>query len=142
MLIISISVIPRAPKLSREDEELVPSLYEQINKLKGQNAALVEKNKEIQDILEKKKRELAISKKVLQSKKPPSVPTYPLNRATSPSATEIEIRAGPTKLQPNMTPQPSLPILPDQNTPINNIQPDPHLLEIAKKYKERYTIFN
>src|SRR4051812_8942923 len=65
--------IQRQPKLTREDEDLVPSLYDQINRLKGQNTMLTEKIKELQDSLDKKKRELAISKKVLQSKK--STPT-------------------------------------------------------------------
>jgi len=137
-------VIQRAPKLSREDEELVPSLYDQINKLKSQNNVLADRNKEISETLEKKKRELAISKKVLQTKRPPSILPYSNTKdRDSVGVAEVEIRAGPTKHSHQTTTHtPPMPVVqsatvtPDQNT-TSSITPDAHLLEIARKYKER-----
>jgi hypothetical protein len=124
--------LQKAPKLSREDEDLVPALYDQINKLKGQNSMLLEKNKELLDSLEKKKRELAVSKKVLQSKRATTTKSAPMREIPLQSS-EIDILPGPSK-------HGVIPLLPppqDQNVPSNFPPPDANLLEIAKKYKAR-----
>ena len=42
-----------------EDENLISTLYEQINKLEAQNSELSKKNKKITDILEKRKKQVA-----------------------------------------------------------------------------------
>ncbi len=128
------TALPRTQRLTKEDEELVPSLYEQIQRLKNQNSSLVEKNKELQDVLEKKKRELAVSKKVIQAKK-----TVTPSRPITPGG-PIEIRPGHTTLNHTSTP-PSSSAVPnsaviDQNQSLN-IAADANLLEIAKKYKSR-----
>lgn len=97
---------------------------------------LLEKNKELLDSLEKKKRELAVSKKVLQAKRT-SVSKNVSLREVPLQSNEIDIVPGPSKLGfPSTTP--SAIVAQDQNTPSNLTTPDANLLEIAKKYKARF----
>ena len=115
---------------NRDDEELVINLYAQMDKMKSQNSALIEKNKELVDSLEKKKREVLVLKRATQSRKVQSS-----NSSNGGVAglmlpeVQIDIKPAPTVLKQSMD---------DMNLSTSSKQQDPNLLEIARKYKERF----
>eukprot|EP01035_Chromulina_nebulosa_P017157 gene17157-22671_t len=124
-------------KRDREEDNLINTLYDQISKLKNQNSSLTEKNKSLVDQLERKKRELTLAKKISSNyKRPLTAPTKEI------TATEIEIRPGPTNFHHNTNSNNHI----DQNlntnilTSTNAITPDPNLLNIAKNYKARIAV--
>lgn len=94
---------------------MVEAVQEQMKALKGQNAALAVKNKELSELLEKKKKELLAARRpTLSSKRPLSAPVQ--------SNPGVDIVAGPSRPPP----------------PVGKEEPvDANYIEIAKKLKAR-----
>ena len=113
------------------------TLYDQISKLKAKNAALVEKNKQLIDQLERKKRELLLANR----------PTNPANAKKPQTPTsaaagvglqflhqqDIVINAAPTQMSGSV--KKSLHV--ETEAPAQQNATDSNLLEIARKYKAR-----
>lgn len=112
--------------MKKEDENLISTLYEQVDRLKSQNASLASKNKHLTEALDKKKREVTIMKKTSYMHKKAPIG----GRKENPQDQEIEVVPGPnphhtvSRMSPRMS----------QADPIQ----DANLLEVAKKYKARY----
>ena len=132
---------------AREDEQLVSKLYEENTKLKGIVAALKGKNKQLIEIIEKKKRELALAKKSgggtdrAGSLRSTSVGTLPSGTtgAQQRGVQDVDIRPAPN---PTRRSGGGLEILQSNNNTSNSsaaAQADSNLLEVARKYKARLT---
>lgn len=98
-------------KADREERDAIESLYEHIAKLKSANSALSTKNKTLLEQLEKKKRELALSKRPT-ARRPPSAPTV---------KGEVDVVPGRTGKAEPQAPQ----------------EDESNWFEIAKKFKAR-----
>jgi len=116
--------------IDREEENVIASLKEQNSKLTGINNSLVEKNKQLNEVLEKRKREISVLKG-LQKSRPKSAGTL----SSKENIGEIEIRGAPN---------PTGPLVGTKRTSSEaNVAPpatsntDSNLLEIARKYKAR-----
>jgi len=126
---------------SKEDEQLVSKLYQENSKLKASNTAIKEKNKALLEILEKKKRELALAVKKNMSLKSASVGELPAARGAS-IAQDIDIKPAPTsrKLggsvsrpsapQPGVAPAPECPVCASGGS-------NDKMVHLARDYKVR-----
>ena len=131
-------MVKSAP-VDKDEENLVATLSNQNSKLKNQYGIIIEKNKQLVELLEKKKREISMLKRSVQvqakSKSNPSLNQSKENMIPQ----DVEIRAAATNFM-------------DRNTNTNsnnnnnnnmgnaaplNAQTDSNLLEIARKYKAR-----
>lgn len=110
----------RGGKVSREEEEMIGILNEQLNRLKSQNAVLSTKLTQTTEQLEKKKREVHLLKKTAYLRKGDNS-----RGVSSGKDMELEIEPAASHLHPTRAPTP---------TPTNM---PPNLLDVAKKYKER-----
>ena len=112
-------------------------MYAQVDKLKSQNVNLSEKNKELSESLEKKKRELLVLKRAAQ--------TQASRKVVSSNSSNNGLAGFLSKDNAGNIPQVGIDILPAptqlkhslDDLHINTKQ-DTDLLEIARKYKERY----
>eukprot|EP01031_Cornospumella_fuschlensis_P035816 gene35816-43443_t len=110
----------RGGKVSREEEEMIGILNEQLNRLKSQNAVLSTKLTQTTEQLEKKKREVHLLKKTAYLRKGDSSRGQDRGKDME---LEIEPAASHVHQTRPTTPAPT-------NVP-------PNLLDVAKKYKER-----
>lgn len=106
--------------MAREEEDLITIQNDQIKKLKAQNASLAAKSTQLVEQLEKKKREAALMKRTASLNK--KAPTK-----EKPVAVDIDIVPAPSK-RPNSAP----------TVPAHDPLTDSNLLEVARKYKQRY----
>ena len=116
--------------IDKEEENVINALKEQNLKLTGINSNLVEKNKQLNEVLEKRKREISVLKG-LQKSRPKSAGSI----SAKENIGEIEIRGAPN---------PSGPLVGTKRTSSEaNVAPpvssntDSNLLEIARKYKAK-----
>lgn len=117
--------------VDKEEENVIASLQNQILKLTSINKDLVEKNKQLNEVLEKRKREISVLKG-LQKPRPKSAGTL----SSKENLVEIEIRGAPN---------PSGPLVGTKRTsseanvlpPATTSNTDSNLLEIARKYKAK-----
>jgi hypothetical protein len=112
----------------KEQESYIATLQEQNTKLKTSNSTLAEKNKQLVDLVEKKKREITTIKREvvrLKSARPPT--------RESTTVPEVEVRPAPT---PHLsgTKRPAFEEPPPAPTQSAS---DSNLIEVARKYKER-----
>lgn len=119
----------------KEEDDLIASLQNQISKYKSQNASINDKNKQLLDDLDKKKREISVLKR-LQANQAGRPKTAPSN--SSNAQNNIEIIPGPNPRNSNSNLKKSLDSIP---IPANNSSSatDSNLLEVARKYKARLT---
>lgn len=114
---------------------MIVTLYDQISKLKGQNALLVDKNKQLVEQLERKKREITLAKR----------PTNPQKQAVLKGKQqlhqlqEVDIVAAQTVLNTQKASAKKLQAIDPEFPPPPNAT-DSNLLEIARKYKARFAI--
>ena len=113
-----------------EDETLITTLYERIAKLEAQNNEVMKRNKQLTDLLEKKKKQIAsLERQVNDSKRMGS--RKPLAKDRPKSATEINVVAArTTRQEPIIEQEPEA-----ENS--NNQQ----LLDLVKSYKARSSLF-
>eukprot|EP01041_Mallomonas_annulata_P006434 gene6434-13005_t len=129
-------VVKSQPR-NREEEDLIATLYDQIKKLKSQNSNLAEKNKDIEDKFEKKKREVVVLKKQLLVRRNASGPQLGIknDRPNTAPITEVTIVPGPLHhAKEAQLPSMSHPFQP-QTTESN--PSESNLLEIARNFKAR-----
>ena len=113
-LMMHLSICTGVTKADREERSMVEAVQEQMKALKGQNAALAVKNKELSELLEKKKKELLTARRpTLSSKRPLSAPVL--------SNPGVDIIPGPSRPPPAIKEEPV----------------DANYIEIAKKLKAR-----
>ena len=126
---------------------MIGSLSDQISKLKRQNNGLVEKNKQLIDQVERKKREVTAAKRSAQT--PLGAPKRTGMASTTkenhpPAPPEIDIKPGATHLRQtqqrtgNIFESP-VPMTNGNATPAAAAVTDSNLLEVARKYKARLT---
>ena len=146
---------------NKEEENMIGSLSEQVAKLKRQNNGLLEKNKQLVEQLERKKRELLSAKRptaqaqLVQTKRGIGMAAT-TKENNPPPPPEIDIRPGATHLRQTQThTQTQRPALFDSPAPIGlgasfaqtpaataaatAAATDSNLLEVARKYKARLT---
>jgi DNA anti-recombination protein RmuC len=122
--------------LDKEEENLIATLTSQNTKLKNQNIQTIEKNKVLIEQLERKKREVTALKRSNQAqlKRGGSISQNNQNSQSNQNfqnlPNEIEIRAGPTLFEKNSK---------EAINPNPNPTTDSNLLEVARKYKARYS---
>ena len=140
---------------NKEEENMIGSLSDQVSKLKRQNNGLLEKNKQLAEQLERKKRELLSAKRptaqaqLVQTKRGIGM-AGTTKENNPPPPPEIDIRPGATHLR-----QTQRPMAFDSPAPLGNVTSfaqtpaataaataaatDSNLLEVARKYKARLT---
>ena len=139
--------IPAYVPRNKEEENMIGSLSDQISKLKRQNNGLVEKNKQLVDQVERKKREVTAAKRSAQT---PLVAAKRTGMASTtkenhpPAPPEIDIKPGATHLRQtqrtgNMFESPAPMNVNGNATPAAAAVTDSNLLEVARKYKARLT---
>ncbi|RYH12464.1 hypothetical protein EON65_38245 [archaeon] len=112
----------RGGKISREEEEMIGILNEQLNRLKSQNAVLSTKLTQTTEQLEKKKREVHLLKKTAYLRKGDNSRGMDRGKENM----ELEIEPAASHMHP-----------PRAHTPTPTTNAPPNLLDVAKKYKER-----
>jgi hypothetical protein len=110
---------------------MIRMLQDQNSKLKGQSAALSDKNKQMAEQLERKTREVAMLKKAAAVKK--TVTASKENAIPAPPS--IDIKPGATNFQMKATMTPARPVT--APTPATMAATDSNLLEVARKLKAR-----
>lgn len=121
--------IPKASTGTKDETELAEVLGQQVAKLKSQNAVLSQKLTQALDQLEKKKREVTLLKRTDYLKRPSAKSTPQMELTIEPSASRTFLPSGPAVTSTMPTPIPA--------TVDAQIPPQPNLLDVAKKYKER-----
>jgi hypothetical protein len=141
---------------NKDEENMIGSLSDQVSKLKRQNNGLLEKNKQLAEQLERKKRELLSAKRptaqaqLVQTKRGIGMAGTTKENNPPPPPPEIDIRPGATHLR-----QTQRPMAFDSPAPLGNVTSfaqtpaataaataaatDSNLLEVARKYKARLT---
>lgn len=121
----------------KDEENLVATLSSQNAKLKHQHGVIIEKNKQLVDLLEKRKREIAALKRSNMAKGKPMSSAQQSKENFLPH--EVEIRAAATHFSERNV----------NNSVISEVRATPavsaasaaaadsNLLEIARKYKAR-----
>lgn len=109
-----------------EDENLISTLYEQINKLQGQNTELQAKNKKLVDLLEKRKKQVVNLERQVNDQKRRDV-QRPGGRKTT-SLPDVDIVAARTSLQTESH---------GYHEPLDSM-PHTNMAEIARSLKNRY----
>lgn len=118
-----------------EDEALITNLYEKITRLEGQNTELNKKLKQMTELMEKKKKQIASMERQLNDykrkdgRKPLSTPK---DRPKTAPSTEINIVAAPT-LKPAVSIDHEL----EAQSQAENAATNNQLLELVKTYKMR-----
>jgi Ca2+-binding EF-hand superfamily protein len=122
----------------KEENDLIASLQSQISKYKSQNNSVTDKNKQLVDDLEKKKREISVLKR-LQANQAGRPKTAPSNSSNSQhNNNNIEIIPGPNPRHSNSNVKKIIDPIPIA-TNNNSSATDSNLLEVARKYKARLT---
>lgn len=116
--------------MDREEKDLLPSLYEQINKHKARIAGLTEQNAKLTAALEKKTRQLELSKRTAYLGKSAS-----RKENTPANVSEVDIIPAPNPRQ--SAARPHSPHKPAHSAadPLT----DTNLIEVARNYKARLT---
>lgn len=118
-----------------EDEALISNLYEKITRLEGQNTELTKKLKQVNELMEKKKKQIALMERQLNDykRKDGRKPLTPKDRPKSSPAPEIDIVAAPTL-------KPAASIEQDPQIQAENAAANNQLLELVKTYKMRFVL--
>lgn len=127
-------VIKSAPA-DKEEENLIATLSGQNSKLKSQYGTIIDKNKQLVELLEKKKREISTLKRSVQTKIKANASITQSRESFVPQ--DVEIRAAATHFtdRNNHT---NNPMNVSTAPPPPNPAADANLLEIARKYKARW----
>lgn len=110
-----------------EDETLISTLYEKIAKLESQNTEVTKRNKQLTDVLEKKKKQIASLERQVNEFKRREGPRKPQSKDRPKSAPEIDIIAAKTnRAETSM-----------EHEQTENILNHHQLLDLVKTYKTR-----
>ncbi len=133
---------------NRQEEDLISTLYAQVNQLKAKNTKLTDQNEKLTENLERKKREVAILSKV----RPSSAKSGGASRKPSPSregtanrsalvqpaaSTDIEIRATDARKSHDKPLKKSV----ERDSVVAVAAQDENLLRIANQLKTRQEFF-
>ena len=129
----SSGVVKSAPA-DKEEENLIATLSGQNSKLKSQYGTIIEKNKQLVELLEKKKREISTLKRSIQTKGKANTSMIQSRENLIPQ--DVEIRAAATHFTDKNNQSTNLMNVSTAPPPLNPAA-DANLLEIARKYKAR-----
>ena len=134
MPLTKIGVVKSNP-IDKTEESIVATLTAQNTKLKHQHGVIIEKNKQLVELLEKKKREITALKRTNLLKGKSNFPGQASKENFLPQ--DIEIRAAATHFADRNVN--STVITESKSAPqVVNAAADSNLIEIARKYKARY----
>ena len=121
--------------VDKAEESIVATLTTQNTKLKHQHGVIIEKNKQLVELLEKKKREITALKRTNLAKGKSNLPGQASKENFFPQ--DIEFRAAATHFADRNV---NSSIVTDSKSgpQVVNVAADANLIEIARKYKARY----
>ena len=132
--LINLGVVKSNP-VDKTEESIVATLTTQNSKLKHQHGVIIEKNKQLVELLEKKKREITAIKRTNLVKGKSTLSGQASKENFLPQ--DVEIRAAATHFADRNVN--SSMIIESKSIPQTiNAAADSNLIEIARKYKARY----